>query len=133
MTPDDVVAQSSGKAEHFVGKRSAARASLVRGSFETKGTTFDVFFHFGIERQDLVLVELLVKEPTFSRCNTLRTSMLDVYGPPEQAGGVAIIKLSTFQWRDQSSANRVLLATSEAPTMCSIQYTPLTSKASLGL
>lgn len=131
MTPDVVVAKSGGKAERFDGKiDDDSTVRLARGSYEINGLQFDIVFAFGILKQDLARIDLTVRKPTFSRCNTLQTMLLDLYGPPEQTGGIPSIKLTTSDWRDKSNSNRVRLAYFKDDVNCIVQYQPLTTKAS---
>ena len=135
MSVGDVIAGSDTRVRLF--ERSELPDSdkrlLARGTYSTLSMDFDANFYFSKTDGGLSLVELRLKDANLSRCVSLQSAMRDVYGQPHETGGVALIKLRTFTWRDEKTKNRVLLSTIEGPDSCGLQYTPLVDKNRSGL
>lgn len=133
MSPQQVANDSAGRATTIEGRKTEKMQNLAKGTYTTNGIEFESIFWFTLSEPRLMLIELIAQSPTFSKCNELRTSLHDVYGKPDDRGGIPLIKLSTYRWRDPSMGNRILLAVSESPDRCSIQYTELVTRSGLGL
>lgn len=135
MKVDEVIAASNASVAPFERAEQPNSRSLLlaKGKYSALDVEFDANFYFDRNDKGLVLVELMAREATFSKCLKLKSALGDVYGKPDETGRVAIIRLQTSMWRDTEKRNRVLLAVTESPDSCSLQYSPLVDRAKSGV
>jgi len=118
MTPDQVVAASSGKAvaqPRNYGDDIGLQQFLVRGEHKAGGRAYDIQFYFK-KGGTLTLVRTLLKDKT--QCDALKAELVKRHGPRSPSG--------QYFWIDQKAGNSVQFDDGrQFGDTCYIHYAPL--------
>lgn len=136
MTVDEVAKASNGLAQPYTEASNPKYESamtarvLLRAPYKAGDFNFTADFLFGKSDDRLARVILRLDGANDIQCARLQGSLKDVYGTPSEVSRSSMMPTTT--WRDAASGINVLYS-SIGTNYCSVNYSPLATKAKSGL
>lgn len=129
MSPDQVIAASSGTVQRSDGARSVQDDSTeeAKGVYVVNGASFDAKFYF----RETKLVMVMLSSRDGQLCVRTVHDLQAIYGSPAESNPGTVASNAT--WLDRAKNNRVKIVVVDGGPYCELQYSALVSAAGSGL
>ncbi|MDB5575300.1 MAG: hypothetical protein JWR80_476 [Bradyrhizobium sp.] len=129
MTPAEVLAASAGKASTFTSQVTGKIAVKLKAPHNAGDYEFQALFGFDAGTDKLSSVQLILLGA--SKCDALRDELIVKYGSPVRVTSSSLSKDAI--WLDKGDNNRVAINNIGPGTVCSLEYSSLSSSSHQGL